>query len=157
MALIPYRTVTFESILCLAVDLYTNPWFLRPGLLCGERLEDLGGFSFKPFYVGVCGSQARKHYVCQLLTRCQSQEKSHLFKTSPGSSGTSRQVRKKYFSIREILHVVKMLETIHNYFDGNWSTFLAEIFLHFFLLRHILNELISLDEACSPSICELRI
>lgn len=34
-----------------------------------------------------------------------------------------------------------MLETIRNYFDGNWSTFLAEIFLHF-LLRHILSELI---------------
>lgn len=97
VAVIPYCTVTFDSILCLTVNVYKNPWFLRPGLLRGEKLEDLGGFSFKPFYVGVCGSQARKHYVCQLLTRCQSQEKSHLFKTSPGSSGTLRQVKKKYF------------------------------------------------------------
>jgi hypothetical protein len=107
LAVIPYCTVTFENIVCITVNLYKKTWFLRPGLPCREKLEHLAGFSFKPFYVGVCGSQARKHYVCQLVTVCQSREKSHLFKTSPGSFGALRQVRNKYFLVQEILHAVK--------------------------------------------------
>lgn len=71
--------------------------------------------------------------VCQLVTSCQSREKSFMFKTSPGSPGTLRQVRNKCLQ-SEGFCAVEMLEILHNFIltDGNWSTLLGGIFLHFF-------------------------
>lgn len=135
VTVIPYCTVTFESILCLTVNVYKNP--LRPELLRGEKLEDLGGFSFHPFYVGVCGSQARKHYVCQLLTRCPSQEKSHLFKTSPGSSRTLRQVKKKHFQSKRFYMWLKCWRLYITILMATGQLFWQKYFYIFFIKTHI--------------------